>query len=245
MKKWAIQLSGHQYDLEFLDQNHYSPDWSIVIDNKEYFLVSSTFNLMTDKDEVKKEAEKLIRSINGNAMLANNDYKPVVFAGISKFDKQGNRVYKYIEITEKIRMIDGVDVYNEGESKNDDTKESKLMKSYSIIAENNDYFSNAIDILGKGKEHLEYGDLYNILDLLEDSRDKKRVFEKFDPGFAKEISDLSLICQSYKAAGEEARHRKSSFDKKFDESKIVPKDKAEYIELIRRLLAKWAEILDS
>jgi hypothetical protein len=66
---WLIKLSGDAGDLQELRDNFSFPECSVVVQDHIYYLTSTRFNSFINANDVMKEAENLLRVINGLAKL--------------------------------------------------------------------------------------------------------------------------------------------------------------------------------
>ena len=229
MKKWAIKLIGHKFDLEFLFENQAHPAYSIVKIEEEYYIESPDFNDIEDYNEVKDFGTAIIEKINGVAAVVNSKYEPVKLDFVSETDENGNRIKRYFEIgLSKIRLSftsnaaisDGVDVHE---------KKDLIQSNYSWI-ENNEYLFDATIMFGKGKENLSWFDLYMIGEMIDKSNCRTEVLKACNMS-KEEVDNFMANCNYY-------RH----YHKKADKPEFTIISKSEAFGKLRRMLKKWAEL---
>jgi len=241
MKKWAIQLIGHELDLQYLLDKQKDQEWSITKDNDEYYLSSITFTDLENDTEVESEGVNILKTLNGSALLANSKYKPVVQGHTCILDENGKRIKRFIYAKGSARLsVGGSAILSGGE----DAPRSNSVHSRFNLANTNPNFSDAIAIFGKGKENLTWADLYKIQEIITDSGKITEVLASCQVS-ENTFKNFKLNCNSHESAGEESRHHIYKLTKDNPKFKIDIISKSEAYDLVRTLLLKWEGILNS
>jgi len=94
MSGWMILVTGDAWDLEALEADFAAGDPRTFVDRDDRFIESSEVQRITDEAAAEKRARELVTMING-AMLAQhgNEFEPIQFGGLVRFNAQGGRDY--------------------------------------------------------------------------------------------------------------------------------------------------------
>lgn len=237
MNKWGVEIKGHQFDIEYLNENQDSESWFIAKEGDMYNLESLKFKDILSDEEVMVKASKLMTQINGLAKIMNPDFRPVELGDVYRLDENNRKtVFKHVKSELRFRSSLGVEKFSVAKGKLEEIPIEKpdLFEPYNALSDMNELVENALIIFSKSK--LSWGDLYNIQEIIADSGYISEVLEKC--GISKsELSKFKQTSQSFEAVGEEARHRKKKFTKPDN-----PMSKIEAGNLIRKLLTKWINI---
>ena len=85
-REWLVKLSGVGFDLRELSEYFSYLECQVIVEDDKYYLKSIRFNSLTEADEVTKEAENLVRMINGLDKLKLSNWGEIKIAGIAYFE---------------------------------------------------------------------------------------------------------------------------------------------------------------
>jgi len=232
MSDWKVELIGDRFDLEDL------PDWfseggiKIETSDGKYFLLSNTFEELTEESEIRTEANRLVKLINGIGRVYRENLQTIGIGAIYGTDASGREViFEFVKeiITIRDKHSDTI-TENNGVVKKDSytfqfDKIRKLLQKDVQVKMVFDYLS---------KPAMNWNYLYCILDAIEEDIDKPVWKEKW--ASRKSVELFTRTACSYKAIGVKARHAKS---------KIKPPEKPmkdqEASHLILKIVKQWLE----
>jgi hypothetical protein len=238
MSEWMVRLTGDVIDLQNLAHEVNSSILSIINEEEGeanyYYLKSLGWNSLTDSEEVREKAEKLLRFINNLASVERKGFRTVSYDCIVKVeDKQTRRYHYYIrpKSIEVGRVYVGrpkLTVYDsEGNIVESPRLPSFIELALPIIL-NNSNVAKATR-LWSDKDH-DWGNLYKIWEVIRDD-DKNGTSQWVTKA---QFTRFTHTANSPHAVGDDARHGTTK-----QEPPKEPMTLDEGENFIRGLLHQW------
>lgn len=236
MTEWQVRLNGHEFDLEDLTHNK-TLEWSIIKKEGRYYLKSTTFDSLTDADQVRKVATNILSKINGLAKLQITGFQPIEFDATARIDESGNYhhfIFASGSINFRSRMsVKGTVLKVDGTVDTSPQQQTTLIESGYSIAMHNTNVAEAVRIFGTLKNN--WFNLYKIYEIVRD--DVGGHNNLINTGWAQNKDDISRFtgtAQRSELIGDEARHSRMKGSPPSN-----PMSHSEAQALIRTILVKW------
>jgi hypothetical protein len=202
-------LDGHSFDLQVLEVQFRSSDPRIRKQADDYLLESSEFEQLATDEEVFDHANNLLQRVNGAMRLRDSSYRPVEVDSVYGVSGQsGEHVFKWkrgivqtraaVALSMEVIRADGArEVITE-------TPADDLLPAAILEAATNDRVGRVLQILSQAE--LTWGDLYNVLDLVEGDLRGGQSLETRGWAPSDQVKLFTHTANNARALGTEARH---------------------------------------
>lgn len=226
--EWFAALKGDSHDLEQLAEIYDMPECQIIKEGNKFLLKSNKFDkfeLIKNGPDVRKEADKIIKILNGVCILSKGLLEPIITGRIicRKMNEKGERIEIYSEVVDSDVML--TIIYKEKTPK-------EQMQEWIVKALKDEKIFKILKMYGENKT--SWSDLYNILEVIaDDVGGETKIVNKKWAG-RKSIERFKHTANSPEILGERARH--------LVQNTISPKEPMSHREakfLIRNLMFNW------
>jgi hypothetical protein len=234
------RLDGHAYDLEALARHFDHSDVRVASDDRGYYLTSPALDAVVDDGgKLMDTARAVVREVNGVARALGSGFRPVRATG--RFDDQsadGRGIRHQVVVPDSIEVrsmvgtlsvtIDGVAVQPPPSPAPD----------YLELAQTNPDVRDALSLLGKPVEGLDWFDLWKVWEVIRDNVGgfKAVVAKNWVP--ADDLAAFIPSSNHQDASGEAARHAR---DNRPAPTKVLSIHQGR--ELMRQLAVAWLDTL--
>jgi hypothetical protein len=203
MVRWRASLDGHSFDLADLPGMFTSPGLRVVQDESEYFLESSTFEVLDESTAVYGEARRLVPMINGAARLRSSSHRNVDVGHVIELTPDGPKRHAVVlPVTLTARTKVNAVIVRVGEAgpappPAGSRDEDKWME----LAVQDDKVAKVLRWWGN-KPH-DWFNLYKVFEILQDKVTQNQWASR------NEVGRFTRTANHEQAAGEGARHARS------------------------------------
>lgn len=88
---WSVQLTGDRYDLAAIARSFSGSDINITHDGQEYLLTSKRFASLQEAGEVRRDAEEIVRILNGASRIALDVTESIRVGAVYRSKEDGKR----------------------------------------------------------------------------------------------------------------------------------------------------------
>jgi hypothetical protein len=230
MTQWAVQLTGHKFDLEDLPTWFTSPDIEVIEENGEYYLKSIDFEAFSNGADARERAKELLEEINGAGKLFSSQFRPVNIGGKIR---EGDKTHIYLEAEPGEIRVKGsavVVIAHSGQVEQDSSKkETPAAAAWVGLSKKERNVKKVLRFWSAAR--LNWFVLYNILDVIEEDIGCEVHEKGFAPGG--EVERFTRTANSYAVLGLQSRHGRHF---------APPKKPMEFTEaetFIRNITNKW------
>lgn len=227
---WRVELSGHIFDLETLQQQFPDGDPRVTRDGDRFYIESANLEARApNHDEVLEHTQLLLARMNGVAQLVAQSHRAVTASGhIIGPDAHEHVVIQVdsIEVRSKVGNVT-IEVGNE-----EPPPPPAPVGQALYAAAGSDDAENALRLLGT--RPLDWVNLYRILDCVRHAFGGTDRIEAAGLATKAELSRFTHTANSQKAIGDKARHGPTEH-----QSPKIPMTLEEATTLIRSILKKW------
>ena len=202
MIDWYIRLIGEEFDLKIISNIFKSKELNISEREGGHYLYNKNYCNIKNHDEVFKESENLINTINGIAKMLQNDFKPIKTQSIMFYDKDGNRnSFVNLSVHAELRSAVFATAHVMGkDGKEKRSTEKNFAHSWLEVANKDEHVKRALWFISS--KDLDWNILYKIFEIIEPD-----VRKSINQWASKSlIKNFKHTANSYSVLGDKARH---------------------------------------
>lgn len=233
--RWKVALKGDAFDLETIQEELRVSDFRVLQEGSKFYLVGDRFEAIGTNQQVHAAAQEVIANLNLSLHLARPDFASIDFGGAIEEERaDGSSVthqWVYLMgVRSRVRFGATV-VSHSGEVKPPPPPKASFSERVMEVLSTNEHFREAMKAFTI--EPKNYKDLFIAYETV----------CKVLPNRYKDIIDLGWASndelKQFRDTAHFYRHGHPRERPKIE----VPLDEA--VELVRRLLTKWAEMLSA
>jgi hypothetical protein len=231
-RRWKVQLTGDELDLEELPVLFASGDPTIIKDGHAYYLVSSAFERLNDADDVRRAATEFIEIINGLSRTIQPEYQPSAVDTVVREGEDGPKqilAFSSAKVTARAKLKFRVTRGNG--TQDPDPNEGRLTGQF-LVARQYEPIQRALAFVNR--KELTWNDLYRAAEVVQEDVGG----QMYNMGWISEkvFSRFTGTANSFSVLGRDARHGR---DRTQPPPNPMPFEEARA--LVFRLLAQWIE----
>lgn len=197
-------LAGDAVDLEQLSKSLKDLDLKVFKGRDDYYLTSRNFSEMSNHEEVRKKAEKIVLLLNGALKLALDSRKTLSVGHVTEILENGAE-HTYVIVTDSANGRDFIGIEkNYSNGRKEVHNPADIVASWLELAENDLNVSKALRHMASNSYN--WGALYNLYEIIrDDCGGEKQLYAK---GFLSRTSAerFRRTANSPSATKEEGRH---------------------------------------
>lgn len=234
------RLDGHEFDLEALARHFDRGDVRVTRDDRGYYLTAPAFDLVSaDAGELMNTAQATVRAANGVVRALVTEFRPVRVTG--HFDGQsadGRGINHQVVVPDGIdaRSMVGTPTVSVGGVVAQPPPSPA--PDYLQLAQTNPDLQDALALLGKGVDGLDWFDLWKVWEIVRDNVGGFNAVVAQNWVLQADLAAFKPSSNDPALSGDAARHARHTGP---PPAKVLSVEQGR--ELIRQLVAAWLKTL--
>ena len=205
MLRWRVQLTGEHFDLEELPKLFDHPLCSVLEAGGTFFLQSTEFESCQSAGPVREKAISLVASMNGAALLAIGNFRPVGVGGVHEETVGGRSITVFATDAIELRSKVGAVIVGSNQS-TAPPRQPAATSDWMRLSTTKPAVQRVLRLLSTRAP--SWSDLYKTMEILEANGGHGLLPQL---GISKrELSRFTQTANSMHAIGDHARHAKES-----------------------------------